>query len=173
MQDTNATIFFLFFCTTILFSFSLSLEIPWADHTISWSAYNTTGAGETTGCVCCWWGMSSAKKSFYQGWILSCQWKRITMLNALMARDTMEHFMFFINVVLETLTLIPHTADDIQIAPNWGEVKSFCCVFWSLEKTMSPSMGSFFDWHLLSPVVWAIFLLESSAIFHCKKLCSF
>lgn len=45
------------------------------------------------------------------------------MLNYLMARDTMDHY-FSVKVVLGTLTLIPHTADDSQIVPNRADVKS-------------------------------------------------
>lgn len=75
----------MFFTASNTFSHFSTLAILWADHTITWSANNTTGAGETTGYLCCWWGRSSPKKSFYQGWILSFQWERITMLNANMA----------------------------------------------------------------------------------------
>lgn len=66
----------------LLISFFLSIEIPWADHTIPWSAHNATEAGETTNYLCCWWRRSSQEKSFNQGWICSCQWEGITMLNA-------------------------------------------------------------------------------------------
>lgn len=52
-----------------------------------------------------------------------------------------------IKVVLGTLTLIPHTADDSQIAPNRGELKTFCSILWILEKAMSPSMGTFMMGH--------------------------